>query len=487
MASVPKVQMNLWMLLGSLQEQQGSTESRSSNSRSMNSSLWSRLPKEVLEKVLMQLPPVTQFRLRAVSKEWRARLSSVEFLRLSASSSAPSSAPPMLCGLDHRILLGNETSDTLADINVEDAARCTIWKNHELDLSFLPAELYDSPWDLDHYLCADGLWYYNYRKSNEVGTCVLNPMTRTWRILPKLLLENLWIAAEDTHLKLEVVNKCNENLQLEFTVRYAFYDTGTGRLLVFVYSSLSDDWKCIPMVDTIPTSKATIWVALYFCCGMLYLFHDRGQFVTTHSLEDGKLLRTGSLEFPWPSIVSPDKWGTDALELELSVLELDDREIFGVTSFHEEVQTQIWKLDHSTLAWERFSTMPKGLHESLVESAGKVNGRFPDLSQLNDAVGEFITLRFCFEYPESSSTNCVCHTNNCNNNHDENSEARTSSTTASHPIDCALFSDLRHSCHRIACHVPTGRWHVVYENVGQCEAFLDDTFLPFVPRLDLFL
>lgn len=140
--------------------------------RVLDPSIWSRLPGDVLERVLELLPVASVCRFRAVCCRWRVLLLRPRVCRMLASCLVP-----LLCTFD----------GAGADFQGMPVFR--------LDLSFLPLG-YRKYWhtrfrfreEQDAFASHGGLVCITDGKKTPytAGMCVFNPVTKTWRELPAM-------------------------------------------------------------------------------------------------------------------------------------------------------------------------------------------------------------------------------------------------------------------------------------------------------------
>lgn len=133
--------------------------------------LWSRLPEELVERILMWLPLPSLFRCRAVCKKWNTLMFSKDF---HSTQHGGSSQTPLL------LLFGQETGSSSSKKDHSYDALRSRW--HKLPRSFLPyADVRPLAAAGGLILCARSILHQQLDYS---CLCVCNPLTKSWRDLP---------------------------------------------------------------------------------------------------------------------------------------------------------------------------------------------------------------------------------------------------------------------------------------------------------------
>ncbi|KAL2609590.1 hypothetical protein R1flu_028163 [Riccia fluitans] len=147
---------------------------------SMDAKLWSRLPEDLMQRVLVFLPIPDVLRLRCVSKSWNSLLSTRRFLLPldCCPSNATITTVSQLPLEEQPYLLCLTTVESNPIIHVYNVPLC---KWDVISLSFLP-----SLEEISVVKSGGGLIYLKarlgYRDDTVFLTC--NPLTKTWKQLP---------------------------------------------------------------------------------------------------------------------------------------------------------------------------------------------------------------------------------------------------------------------------------------------------------------
>lgn len=339
-------QLHVYVLEGSLvAAEEGSSDSRS---RDLDASLWSKLPGELVERVVLTLPPASQIRCRTVCRKWLALLSSPSGLRESARLARPQRNT--VCAFRYRPrplaypLQGAPPNPSLAGHRL-----------HKLDLSFLPSAFQVQRFD--GIVTQDGWICVKVRDPVLIAVehfCVFNPLTRTCRTLPDLDVHQQCFGAMTVMVDrgspgdFEVTVVCGDDLP------------GPNRWTVAVYSSRDDHgaWK---MRSSEPASDTRFSnCRMVFCNGLVCSFDYEANSILFHDLADARLVKRAELRTPELAA---------ALLANFRLVEHSGCILFvGLFVQENAPHYGIWRLDQGCMTWEAVSHMSDALRTQLMQS-----------------------------------------------------------------------------------------------------------------------
>lgn len=198
----------------------------------MDTRVWSRMPLDVLEKILLRLPLAVQAKFRVVSKAARWVLSSERFQRV--------------------------RSDSMSSAGFGRSSELQVtYKEHKLSLGFLPPEfrVLDANGGIQccrHHFGKGVLFLVReicHPNGRRVGhkICVVNPFNQTWRQLPDLIVKSISRMRPDFDPLDEVSLMGEEEGAFQVFVLHTFTYTDRSNdpmyAYVSIYSSRTNEWK----------------------------------------------------------------------------------------------------------------------------------------------------------------------------------------------------------------------------------------------------
>lgn len=178
----------------------------------MDPNIWSNVPQTILELVFARLPLQSLIRLRLLSKEWNADLSSRAF-QLAFCDGRPRGFA----------VVETERADPKRVWAYD--ARARSW--HGLPLGYLP---------FSYLVAADGglLCFAKYGKADERLQLVLcNPLTCTWRELPPAV--GVQMIPKAFHMKVDMESR-------QYTIKFLGSHNIKEPEVFHIYSSESNSW-----------------------------------------------------------------------------------------------------------------------------------------------------------------------------------------------------------------------------------------------------
>lgn len=379
----------------------------------MKELVWSRLPTELVERVLGMLPAASRCRFRSVCKAWRAFLSSGAACWKMSGTEARGKAAAPICALEYFpgrwSRFGRLASDVsyLARQDATAAAAaglgkpqvsylCKPPKVYRLDLSFLPRQFQH----FSQYRAEDGLiCIQKYKRRRSVSDahdpgggagggdclsldsdseawseerkvcgltfCVCNPLTRAWKELPAEFGEEDDVEEEERHLKL-VVDKARVDSFKLIVISDRPYqgDRWDKRCTASIYYSDTDRWKVVCLEDggglLLDPDDHRRWPQFVLCKDVMFSAFDYDHFLV-HCLDDGRRLRSS----PQMAAEHPDfderraAWHYSIGRV-FRILE-HGGEIYCVDESldRRKMKFGVWKLDQSVLLWQPVSVVPE--------------------------------------------------------------------------------------------------------------------------------
>lgn len=285
----------------------------------MSGGLWGALPEELVERVLLMLPPKIQAQFQAVCQKWRRLLTSPDFLHQSA----------WRC-------LKTDLSLCLANLEIASMrSRYGRLKSYRLSMpESLEAKHVDPfyrSW-VSGFLC---LWSYIGVQPCDLHISLVNPANRTWTELPVLQLKSRYaresiVVAPGRDSDFSVIVRCIQAVgsTLSETV-YSFS----------VYCSKSGVWQTTsPPQDCV---EGTFFSRNHFWKGKLYMFALERNHTDLMILsgDDGRFLRRIS-------------------GLQASVKRLVEHQGTVYCVAGTEASCSIWRLNESKDEWTQVSVLP---------------------------------------------------------------------------------------------------------------------------------
>ncbi|CAM6033048.1 unnamed protein product [Sphagnum compactum] len=222
-------------------------ESSQAEEEQMDACIWSMLPVELVDKILLWLPIPNLFQMRAVCRSWDKRIRSKSFtLTYMKTPSRGPAAWLFMCSCF------NCREHTCAYNPLQN-------KWHNFPLSFLPPCIRFPLTSVGELLFVRG-------GLNNAGVlAVCNPMTQAWRELPSMIHTRLnslvGVCCEDTYAssyKIVVAGGMSEC-------------GGDYECTTEVYDSLTDSWQVTGKTGRELTVHLTWWTSnTIFCNGVLY-------------------------------------------------------------------------------------------------------------------------------------------------------------------------------------------------------------------------
>ncbi|KAG0611674.1 hypothetical protein M758_7G157300 [Ceratodon purpureus] len=215
----------------------------------MESSVWSRTPGHLIERILAFLPVEDLLRMRKVCRTWRRDILTIPSFRELHKEVSPRQQPWFLASTSKRSFLAYDMN-TLK------------WK--VLSVPELPGKLPDP--DLKVIASSQGLLCFGFRWGELTSTeylYVCNPITREWRHLPQHPEKTV------DHFGMKFDDKTNSYKILTMNVA----SSGGTIQRVTVYDSTSDQWTS----GVVPNSNVHLSRAPMAWCGASVYFMDRIQ------------------------------------------------------------------------------------------------------------------------------------------------------------------------------------------------------------------
>lgn len=282
--------------------------------------MWSQLPQQILEEVLLRLPSSRLSTMRSVCKEWDSLLSSSSFLSCYDSR--------FDYGEDHVVMLKSNTSDTQV-YNPSSG----IWVA-------LPFE--SNPLQTMEPVATEG-GYVCFLTSSSI-LLVYNFLTNSYRQLPSMVIETSMLGSPVT------VGMLIDDQTQSYKVIAIWDERGP----VLEYDSRNHLWRvtarCPLSFLNFRTSQSVL------CGGLLYFIVNGGP------LRGGLFIRAYNIHsFEWntPSapLPSQDIHHPTLIEHKGRIFLAGDAAGVGI---------QVWRLTHWTMAWEKVTQMPEQLYEEFI-------------------------------------------------------------------------------------------------------------------------
>lgn len=382
--------LHAYPLLGSLED---GCELRSSEH--ISSLIWHLLPEHCLERVLLFLPARSICRLRLVCKQWRRLLSSGKFFQEKAKV-AP--LPPLICTLRHVDVKKKEGPP-------QHCLPITAPRPYRWDLSFIRKEFWDSipkekgmgAWSLDDFVdCVDGLLCITRKSARGLHMIVVNPATRTFRLLPKVPPAFHTRGLRSARLTLD------EPFGTAFTLTW--HVQVFKRVLTWIvgsYSSHTNTWTvCEDVVE-----KCWAGEDSEVCngCFVQLVRLDFNSFnCVLYSFDTGRFVRTGQASTPRIAVKGLPRRGT--YETEWSLLDHGGSMFLIAQVLVNPGQVmrglEIWKLDLCSLKYEQVGTIPSVFIDLLLSSGGRTNS-YPLTLKAMSSIGDYVCLVMSTD-PETS-------------------------------------------------------------------------------------
>lgn len=267
----------------------------------MSGALWENLPEEVVERILLLLPPASVLRLRAVCRRWRILLSSADFLRFSAAATYhhhryPPRRLPHLCLFDIHFQHQQRPSGSGTTSRISSGSSAGSGTTTKLDLSFVPRTFFEAgspPYLTSHngLLClASGLPEQAFL--HELAICVVNPVSREVRALPQVVLPP-WLHPRGRHWVLRIIASPGRGFKVMFLL-----DRQSPCLAstVGLFSSSTGTWSFTSL-----TWADRLGHTCRFCDELVYTSQDSHLLLYTRRTGTDD----GGLSFQWHQIPTP--------------------------------------------------------------------------------------------------------------------------------------------------------------------------------------
>lgn len=432
---------------GSFDSNSSSRSEEEEDSEEMDGALWSALPADTLERVLLLLPLRGQLKFRAVCTRWRALLSSPRF-REQSGALAFAAAPPVVCAYEYkpgrrlRRHLAEAKNFAPRDLGPLLRAR---FKAHRLGLGFVPARFAGWRRGMERavpshsgMLCVyDADW-----RRGCVRVCVVNPVSQSWREVPPLVVPGAG-AEEDWDVVMVAERRVPAGGGFRVVVvwnrgcgadddddgdaaavagavggggagagvgggiggglqqQQQDQDRSSSPWYIGVYSSDTNAWstaRCEPALRNL------CWRNCVVCDDFLYVAAKSE--VRRHRISDGKCVARA----PEPHHAAGEPGAAAGykdfflVEQRGAVLWVD----FIVPGMAESERTcGVWRLDEATMRWDEIAVSPRALIDKLkapyLEGKAKASDSSASASDFRlwlkkvVAAGDFLFLTVCLE------------------------------------------------------------------------------------------
>ncbi|KAJ6369813.1 hypothetical protein OIU76_028126 [Salix suchowensis] len=286
----------------------------------MEDDIWAMLPEDLLNEILLRVPPFMIFRLRSVCKRWNSILQDSSFLKF--HSQVPSHGPCLL----------------------------TFWKNlqtPQCSVFSLPLKAW---YRIRLHFCHSGhfgwlvlqeaLFVFSGLDGITFKTLVCNPLTQTWRTLPGM-------HNNQQRQMIMVVDR----IDCSFKVIATGDIYGNRSLPTEVYDSKLDRWslhQIMPAVNLCSSKMA-------YCDSRLYLETLSPLGLMMYRLDPGY----------WEHI--PARFPRSLLDGYLVAGTQKRLFLVGRIGLHSNLQSmRIWELDHAKITWVEISRMPPKYFRALL-------------------------------------------------------------------------------------------------------------------------
>ncbi|KAG6743037.1 hypothetical protein NC652_038339 [Populus alba x Populus x berolinensis] len=300
----------------------------------MEDNIWAMLPEDLLNEILLRVPPFMIFRLRSVCKRWNSILQDSCFLKF--HSQVPSHGPCLL----------------------------TFWKNlqtpqcsvfslplkawYRIPFTFLPQWAFWLVGSSAGLVCFSGLDGLTFK------TLVCNPLTQTWRTLPGMHYNQ-------QRQLIMVVDRIDRSFKVIATGDIF----GDRSLPTEVYDSKLDRWslhQIMPAVNLCSSKMA-------YCDSRLYLETLSPLGLMMYRLDPGY----------WEHI--PARFPRSLLDGYLVAGTQKRLFLVGRIGLYSTLQSmRIWELDHAKITWVEISRMPPKYFRALLRLSAE---RFECVGQDN--------------------------------------------------------------------------------------------------------
>lgn len=261
--------------------------------------VWSDLPTDILCKILLLVPPVKRFQFQLVSRQWRQMLTSAHFSHAVVAHERQQTRrddPVVAC-----ILLGNRSlvpaAAAVADTSGQKRKQAPAVV--DIDLSFVPSQQFwgSEPSSYAVVAVGGGLVCISDRDGclhHAKHLCVLNPLTRTCKVVPKVPFPRMrWRGTTQlTHLHagaLTVLVATSGAITRDWVLAMYDLETGGGWTLVRLASPGGD-----PGTWSHPVNRRHF----VMCRGESYCYRRGKVYVHTVNRGAGALEETARVAIP---------------------------------------------------------------------------------------------------------------------------------------------------------------------------------------------
>lgn len=333
----------------------------------MDTKVWSRMPFDVLEKVLLRLPLAAQARCQVVCKAVRSFLSSHRLQRERASLGVSGGRLPIYSLVRSDAIMFKAHLHSCSDLRVP-------YKVHKLSLSFVPQEFRLS--NLQYFGKGVLFLVNGVFKSNglRVGhrICIVNPLNQTWRRLPDLVVESISQTHSDPLKHVSLMGEEEGVFQVFvlhiFQHKSACLQTDPCYASVSTYSSRTCRWES--KLITYPRSFHPSALAELDCVvvGQEYIYalrrttgYDLERTTEVFRASNGEHVRT--LVPPVP-LTTPD--GYIPFGYKLGLLQLEQGECMVAVLDMFDTSTIVGFPDHDAQHWDDVAALPRDVAMKMV-------------------------------------------------------------------------------------------------------------------------
>ncbi|XP_020100835.1 F-box/kelch-repeat protein At5g15710 [Ananas comosus] len=296
----------------------------------MEDNIWALLPEDLLVEVLARVPPFFIFRLRSVCRRWNSILNDSSFL--AAHSKVPSHGPCLLTfwknSLTHQCSVLNSLTHQCSVLSLP----LKTW--YKIPFGFLPEWAFWLVGSSRGLVCFSGFDGFSFK------TLVCNPLTQSWRTLPKMHYNQ--------QRQLILVTDRTDH---SFKVIAASDIYGDKTLPTEVYDSKLNKWslhQVMPAVNLCSSKMA-------FCDSRLYL----------ETLSPLGLMMYRVDIAQWEHI--PAKFPRSLLDGYLVAGAQRRLFLVGRIGLYSTLQSmRIWELDHAKTVWVEICRMPPKYFRALL-------------------------------------------------------------------------------------------------------------------------
>lgn len=335
----------------------------------MDAEVWSQMPFDMLEKVLLRVPFASQARFRTVSKAVLWMLSTEPF-QLEASKIGVACGRLPICAFVRSDVLSKDGVAVIPELQVP-------YKVHKLSLGFLPAEFRAiGGLRSSNIHSGKGVLFLPRKLLNDNGRvighkiCMVNPFNRTWRQLPDLVVRSISLELPQFDALKTVSLMGEDDGGFEVFVLHSYMPEKAHYMgdplyaYASVYRSRTHSWKSKFITYKRPLDQVTLaqaWVAVghenLYALGKVASLAGRHIQLEIFGASSARTMR--------PLASPPFRVDT----YELGLVNLEQKEILVAVPTQGGTCKVLSLADHKAENWDEVSALPKELAKKMAPSA----------------------------------------------------------------------------------------------------------------------